>query len=258
MSWVEALLALPGVGLGIANAVETHRVNDLNYKAQQEAFQWEKDQYNTMLGREDNAVQRRVADLKAAGLSPVLAAGSAASSSSPIHLNAPEAKGGVSAALQGGITQAMNLLQGQKNIAQTNAQIAAIKEQAEKTRFENIMLSRERDVLANMQLIKAENGGEGGTAMDEALRRITQRNAETAKSMSEAREAASRASAADWDLSKAMQRNIKTGSTSTSDMADLYEYLKGTNGAGAEAAMLNILLNMTNGVAGAAGKAVVK
>lgn len=39
--------------------------------------------------REDNAVQRRVADLKAAGLSPTLAAGSAAGVSAPIRVEAP-------------------------------------------------------------------------------------------------------------------------------------------------------------------------
>lgn len=56
----------------------------LNYSNQRSALNWQKSAQQTTWAREDNAVQRRVADLKAAGLNPVLAAGSAASSSTPI------------------------------------------------------------------------------------------------------------------------------------------------------------------------------
>lgn len=61
------------------NYDEQVRMNDWNIKQQEEAFQYQKDLNELQMEREDNAVARRVADLKASGLSPTLAAGSSAS-----------------------------------------------------------------------------------------------------------------------------------------------------------------------------------
>lgn len=71
-----------GIGQGYANAK--------NYQSQQELLAWQQFQQAQTWLREDNATQRRVADLKAAGLSPTLAAGSAANAGSVVSTAAPQ------------------------------------------------------------------------------------------------------------------------------------------------------------------------
>lgn len=133
MAWAELIAAGLSAGAQGAGAVA-------NYLGQKEANSYQKSMQKEAWKREDNAVQRRKADLLAAGLSPVLAAGSAATTMAPIRIEAPQldtaAIANAGKTVTDGMMTALAMKQGAASITKTAAETANIQAQQNKTEVE--------------------------------------------------------------------------------------------------------------------------
>lgn len=148
----QALAAL-GSAIGAVGSVA-------NFGLQASQNRWQRGMQEEAWDREDKAVQRRVADLKAAGLSPVLAAGQGASSSNPISIQAPQIDtSSIDNATQRftAAAQAELALQQQKaQIAQTEAQTSAIKQQQDKTALEMAFMASNNPLQIDLAQIELD------------------------------------------------------------------------------------------------------
>ena len=136
------MIGLPAM-LGI-NAGSNLLNTGVNYYWQQKNYEYQKNLQNRIFNREDNAIQRRVADLKAAGLSPVLAAGSGADAGPVVSTKAPELEG------LGDLTNALQFMQSQAmeaTIDKTKAENLVLDQQAQKVKSERYLT----DLMAQKQ-----------------------------------------------------------------------------------------------------------
>lgn len=92
-----------------------------NLEYQKQVFDWQKNLQERIFQREDNAIQRQTADLKAAGFNPILAAGGkGAGAGQAIKINAPQKKFHRNDMVQA-LQNYVGLMTQKANIAQTQA-----------------------------------------------------------------------------------------------------------------------------------------
>ncbi|UIW10387.1 DNA pilot protein [Flyfo microvirus Tbat2_163] len=94
LSGIGSILSgVAGIGSavgGFQGAGFSNKWAQKNFDFQKEQYEYQKQLQQSIFDREDNAVQRRVADLQNAGLSATLAAGSAAGAGAPVKTEAPQ------------------------------------------------------------------------------------------------------------------------------------------------------------------------
>ena len=139
----------------------------LNYRNQKDTLHWQKDLQRDIFAREDTSIARRVADLKASGLSPVLAAGQGAGTGGAVSVTPPQLNLGDNALI------AMNLMKQEADISATRAQEAYTKLQQQ--RAEQLLPAEIAQIEAG---IKNANAQAYKTYQDAKTSKVAAKNAE--------------------------------------------------------------------------------
>lgn len=139
--------ALPAIGSFVSSLY--------NNSQESKNLRWQKWAQGVTWQREDNAIQRRVNDLRMAGLSPTLAAGQAAETSPPVRTEAPQMDGSA------GITASqmmLSFLKAKEEIATTQAQRKLLEYQAGGVNLDNQRKAHDLQIMVKDGMSSSPSG----------------------------------------------------------------------------------------------------
>lgn len=148
MSYAETFSGITGGLTDIANI----GIGVANYKLQKKMFKYQKELQNRIFEREDNAVQRRVADLESAGMSKVLAAGSAAGSGGVVATTTPQMSQLPDISQR--LAQVYGLKKQKADISATEAQKDMLNQQAATGRSQELL---NNELMKTQKTVQASN-----------------------------------------------------------------------------------------------------
>lgn len=125
------MISAKGIGAAGALLEGVSSVSNLGFAISNMNYQ--KDLQKKIFAREDNSIQRRIADLKAAGLSPVLAAGQGAGTGATVPVGTPQISG-----LTNKLGAAYELATMQKNIERTDVDIKRTEEEINSLKLQQL------------------------------------------------------------------------------------------------------------------------
>lgn len=123
------------IGFGVYDRMNNAEINRKNFELQKEQQNYERQMHKTIMGREDTAIQRRVADLKKAGLNKALAYGKVGGSASASPMSSNTVPQRAKPDKMQSIFQNMGIMNAMAQIRKTNAETDLIRSNARQSRY---------------------------------------------------------------------------------------------------------------------------